>query len=50
MDNLLGLPANVRKELLAVTDIPLKGNALRSYNSCIQTIVPLIANRKITIS
>jgi hypothetical protein len=39
MDDIKGLPKAIKDKLLAIQDKPLKGDALRSYNSCMKTIV-----------
>jgi hypothetical protein len=39
MDDIEGLDQKTKKSLLAIQDTPLKGNALRAFNSCMETIV-----------
>lgn len=49
MDNLLGLPGNIRAHLLDITNEPLRGSALRIYNYCVDVIKRLVQEGKIRI-
>ncbi|MFW6026524.1 MAG: hypothetical protein ACOCRX_09290, partial [Candidatus Woesearchaeota archaeon] len=49
MDHLIGLPENVRDDLISVKSKPLKGDDLRTYNSCMKKIVELIKKDEIII-
>jgi len=49
MDDLIGLPDNIRENLLLITDEPLKGEALKTFNRSIKEIVDLISIGKIKI-
>jgi hypothetical protein len=39
MDDIKGLPKNIREELYSIKDKPLKGEVIKNYNSCMKTIV-----------
>ena len=49
MDDLVGLPTQTKQYLLAIQDEPLKGNALKIYNRCVDEIVTGIKRKSITI-
>ena len=49
MDDLKGLPENIRNSLLSITNEPLKGKALSLYKKCVNEIIELISNGKIII-
>jgi hypothetical protein len=49
MDDLIGLPNEIRKSLISISEVPLKGDALRLYNSCMKQIMAMIKNGKIKI-
>lgn len=50
MDELIGLPIDVKNTLIQIKDEPLKGSVLRSYNACVKTIVDMINSDKISIN
>ena len=49
IDNLNGVPGNLRKRFLSVTDIPLKNAALKSYNASKKILEEGIRTRRIQI-
>ena len=49
MDDIEGLPDDVRKRLLLIQDEPLKGDALRTYSECCKIIVAGLKSDKFTI-
>lgn len=50
MDNLIGLPMEIREELLDLQDKPLKGTFISRYNTAVKRIVKMINSEEITIS
>ncbi|TKC00171.1 hypothetical protein [Pedobacter cryophilus] len=49
IDNLSGVSEEVKKSLIKIKDLPSKGDALATYNTCAKTIVEGLNNGKITI-
>ena len=48
-DDLIGLPADIREKFAEISDEPLKGEALKSYNSCIAKMVEGLKNGTIKL-
>lgn len=48
-DNLEGLPEEVAQRFASISDQPMKGNVLRTYNECIDIMVRGIKSGQITI-
>ena len=49
IDNVLGVSDEVKNSLIEIKDLPSKGDALKTYNSCVKQIVEGLNNGKITI-
>ena len=49
MDDLIGLPSNIKQQLLSIKDEPLKNGALQIYNACVKKIVDMLNSNSITI-
>ena len=48
-DNLVGLPDDVARKFAGISDLPMKGDALRIYNECIKILVNGLKSGEITI-
>ena len=49
MDDLKGLPIEIREKLLSIKEEPLKGEALKIYNECSSKIFEMIKNDEIEV-
>ena len=49
MDDLKGLPSNIREQLLLIKDEPLKGDALKIYKDCSNRIFEMIKSGEIEV-
>ena len=49
MDDLKGLPLDIKNNLLKIKDEPLKGEALKIYTECSNIIFEMIKNDEIEI-
>ena len=48
-DNLVGLPDDVARKFASISDLPMKGDVLRTYTECIGIMVRGIKSGEITI-
>ena len=46
MDDIVGLDPKIKSQLLRIQDMPLKGEALRTFHMCMEDIVPKLDNGK----
>jgi len=49
MDDIIGLDQSVRETLLSIQDIPLKGEAMRTFNKCMKIIVEGLKSDKLKL-
>jgi hypothetical protein len=49
MDDLVGLSPSIKASLLSIQDTPLKGDAIRLFNKCVEAIVEGLKTEKIKL-
>jgi len=49
MDDLVGLSPSIKASLLSIQDTPLKGDAIRLFNKCVESIVEGLKTEKIKL-
>lgn len=49
MDDLIGLPKEIKESLINISEVPLKGDALKIFNLCVKQIMTMIKSGKIKI-
>ena len=49
MDDIIGLDQSVKDVLLSIQDVPLKGDAMRTFNKCMETIIQGLKTKKLRL-